>query len=108
MEPSIIYHLTSLQEWEQAQDIGFYEPKGFAEDGFIHCASEEQLDGVIERHFARHENLVKLVIDTHRLTQKLRYDMNEKLQQEFPHIYGQLNIEAVVQVIFLDPISSEE
>ncbi len=108
MEPQIIYHFTTLQEWELAQDIGFYEPKGFAEEGFIHCATEEQIDGVLDRYFARHENLVKLVIDTQKLTQRLQYDMSEKLGEEFPHVYGQLNIEAVVQVVFIDPISSED
>ena len=108
MEPSVIYHLTTLPEWEYAQDIGFYEPKGFAEEGFIHCATESQVEGVIDRYFARHENLIKLVIDPSKLTQKLQFDLSTKLQEEFPHIYGQLNIEAVTQVIFLDPISSEE
>lgn len=102
-----IYHFTTLEEWEKAQDMGFYEPVGYAEEGFIHCATETQLDSVLERHFARHANLIKLVIDPAKLTHKLQYDLNAKLQEEFPHIYGHLNIEAVVQVVFLDPISSE-
>lgn len=108
MEQQIIYHFTTLQQWELAQDIGFYEPEGFAEEGFIHCATEAQTEGVLQRYFAQHQNLVKLVIDTHRLTQKLQYDKSETVGEEFPHIYGQLNIEAVVQVVFLDPISSED
>ena len=103
----LIYHLTTLDLWERAQDIGFYESKGFAEEGFIHCATENQLDGVLERYFARHENLIKLIIDPSRLTHKLQYDMSDSLLEEFPHIYGPLNIEAVVQIVFLDPISSE-
>lgn len=108
MEASVIYHLTTLQEWEDAEDKGDYEPPSYLNDGFIHCATEEQVKGVMQRNFKQHENLVKLVIDPSRLTSSLRYDKDEELQQEFPHIYGPLNLEAVTQIVFLDPISSEE
>jgi uncharacterized protein (DUF952 family) len=96
-----------LHEWEEAQDKGVYEPPSFQREGFIHCSTEEQLDDVMKRHFPEHENLVKLIIDPARLTQKLQYDKNEEHQQEFPHIYGPLNLEAVTQIVFLDPITAE-
>ena len=108
MDAPVIYHLTTLQEWEDAQDKGSYEPPSFQREGFIHCATEEQVGGVLKRHFKEHENLVKLIIDPSRLTQKLQYDRNEEQQQDFPHIYGALNLEAVTQIVFLDPITSED
>lgn len=108
MEAPVIYHFTTLQEWEEAQDKGSYEPPSFQREGFIHCATQEQLEGVLQKHFKQHENLVKLVIDPSRLTSSLRYDKDEEQQQEFPHIYGPLNLEAVTQIVFLDPISSED
>jgi uncharacterized protein (DUF952 family) len=108
MATPVIYHLTTVNEWEHAQDVGFYEPPSLQKEGFIHCSTAEQLDEVMKRHFKKHENLIKLVIDPNRLMQPLKYDMNEEYGQEFPHIYGQLNLEAVTQVIFLDPITSEE
>lgn len=108
MEPNVIFHFTTLQEWEHAQDLGFYQPKGFLDEGFIHCAKENQVNGVLERYFKGHQNLVKLVIDPQKLTHRIQYDLSETLQQDFPHIYGPLNIEAVVQVVFVDPITSEE
>lgn len=108
MNASVIYHLTTLQEWEDAQDKGIYEPPSFQREGFIHCSTEEQLNEVIKKHFKQHENLVKLVIDPSRLISSLRYDDVEEQQQKFPHIYGPLNLEAVTQIVFLDPISSEE
>ncbi len=77
-------------------------------EGFIHCSTEEQLEGVMQKHFKQHENLVKLTIDPLRLTSSLRYDKDGEQQQGFPHIYGPLNLEAVTQIVFLDPISSEE
>src|SRR5438094_885042 len=99
MKDPVIYHLTTVQEWEDAQDLGSYQPSSFVKDGFIHCASESQVDSVLKRHFQHHENLVKLVIDPSRLTNRLQYDRVEDQNQEFPHIYGPLNIEAVTQII---------
>ena len=108
MPAPVIYHLTTVEEWEDAQDKGNYEPNSFKTVGFIHCASEAQVEKVLERHFKGQENLVKLVIDPANLTQKLQYDYNEELKEEFPHIYGPLNIQAVTQVVFLAPITSDK
>ncbi len=63
MEAQLIYHLTTVEEWEDAQDKGSYEPSSFIREGFIHCSTEEQLEGVMQRHFKKQENLVKLVIE---------------------------------------------
>jgi len=104
----VIYHFTTLQEWEEAQDKGSYEPPSYQREGFIHCATEAQTERVLEKHFKQHENLIKLVIDPTRLTSSIRYDKNEEQQQEFPHIYGPLNLQAVTEIVFLDPITSEK
>jgi uncharacterized protein (DUF952 family) len=108
MDAQVIYHLTTVEEWEDAQDEGGYQPPSFKKEGFIHCSTAEQLDSVLEKHFKGQENLVKLVIDPARLTQRLQYDRVEDSQEEFPHIYGPLNIEAVTQIVFLEPITSDK
>lgn len=108
MEAQVIYHLTTVEEWEDAQDKGSYEPPSFKREGFIHCSTEEQLEDVIQRHFKKQENLVKLVIDPSKLLEKLQYDHDKQLNQQFPHIYGPLNIEAVIQIVFLAPITSDK
>ena len=107
MNASVIYHLTTVEEWEDAQDQGTYQPPSFIREGFIHCCTEEQLQSVQDRHFKGQENLVKLVIDPSLLNEKLQYDRDEKLQQEFPHIYGPLNLSAVTEIVFLEPITSD-
>lgn len=108
MDASVIYHLTTLPEWEKAQDKGHYEPPTFEREGFIHCCTDEQLQEVMKRHFEQHENLIKLVVDPARLIQPLKYERNDSYNMEFPHVYGPLNLEAVTQVVFLDPITSED
>lgn len=108
MDATVIYHLTTVEEWEDAQDKGIYEPPSYKNEGFIHCCTEEQLDGVLQRSFQQHENLVKLFIDPTKVHPELKYDRDESLQQDFPHIYGPLNLGAVTQIIFLDPITSDK
>jgi len=108
MDAKLIYHLTTVEEWEDAQDKGSYEPPSFQKDGFIHCCTKEQLESVQKRLFQGQENLVKLVIDPNNLMEKLQYDFDEELQQEFPHIYGPLNIQSVTQIVFLEPITSDK
>jgi uncharacterized protein (DUF952 family) len=108
MDARVIYHLTTVEEWEDAQDQGSYQPPSFTREGFIHCCTEEQLASVQERHFQGQENLVKLVIDPTLLNQKLQYDRDEQLQQEFPHVYGPLNLSAVTEIVFLAPITSDK
>lgn len=108
MDTSVIYHLTTVEEWEDAQDLGVYQPPSLHREGFVHCCTEEQLAGVQERLFKGQENLVKLVIDPSLLNQKLQYDKDENLQQEFPHVYGPLNLSAVTEIVFLTAITSDK
>lgn len=95
----IIYHVTTLAEWQNALEQGFYEASSLPIEGFIHCSKEEQVAGVLERYFAGVDELVKLVIDTTKLTNPLKYELAPSVNQEFPHIYGALNLDAVIEVI---------
>lgn len=108
METPVIFHLTTITEWEKAQDRGIYEPDSVVKEGFIHCSTKEQLDGVMTRYFKEHENLVKLVIDPSRVLHPIKYESGTNHQDMYPHIYGPLNLEAVTQIVFLDPITSED
>ena len=65
------------------------------EVGFIHAATQEQVDGVQARYYADAGDLVLLTIDTDRLISPWRFDPVG--EQEFPHIYGPLNLDAVVR-----------
>ena len=95
---SIIYHVTTATEWNAAKEKGFYEALSLKDEGFIHCSHEHQLAGVLERYFAGKTNLVKLVIDTDKLTSKFVFDWSPSLADTFPHVYGLINIEAIINV----------
>ncbi|TCZ68398.1 DUF952 domain-containing protein [Flaviaesturariibacter aridisoli] len=98
-----IYHVTTRAEWEQAQQQGFYEAASLPVEGFIHASADErQVQGVLQRYFAGQSGLVKLTIDTSKLTHELKWELAPSVGEEFPHIYGPLNVEAVVSVEQLD------
>ncbi len=94
----IIYHVTTTEEWQKAIEQNFYEAASLATEGFIHCSTEQQLNGVLQRYFAGKTNLVKLTIDTSKLTAKLKFDFSPSINELFPHIYGAINTEAVTAV----------
>ena len=97
----IIYHVTTASAWNTACENGFYEAPSLQSEGFIHCAEDHQVAGVLERYFKGKEKLVKLVINTDKLTSKYMFDWSPSVADTFPHIYGPINIDAVVDTIGL-------
>jgi uncharacterized protein (DUF952 family) len=67
-------------------------------DGFIHCCEDEQVDGVLERYYAGKKDLVKLVVDSKKLIPVLKYELAPSVNEHFPHVYGPINLEAVLLV----------
>lgn len=95
---SVIYHITTRQEWNNAQSSGKYEAVSLKEEGFIHCSQEPQIPGVLQRYFAGKKDLVKLAIDTDKLQSQLIYEWSPSIADTFPHIYGPINTSAVLAV----------
>lgn len=94
-----IYHVTTVAGWEAAKAKGYYEHPSLNEEGFIHCSQDHQVAGVLERYFAGQSGLVKLVIDTGRLTSKFVFDWSPSTKDTFPHVYGAINTDAVTAVL---------
>jgi len=95
----IIYHVTTVAEWKAAQEKGFYEAPSLVTEGFIHCSQDHQVAAVLERYFTGKTNLVKLTIDTGKLTSKFVFDWSPSTADTFPHVYGTINPDAVIDVV---------
>ena len=95
----IIYHVTTAADWKAAQQKGFYEHPSLVAEGFIHCSQDHQVAGVLERYFAGQTDLIKLVIDTDKLSSKFVFDWSPSTADTFPHVYGTINTDAVIDVI---------
>ena len=72
-------------------------------DGFVHCSTEDQVVNVADTRFRGQKGLVLLCIDTDKVTAEIRYENLEGGQELFPHIYGEINTDAVVQVAEFKP-----
>jgi uncharacterized protein (DUF952 family) len=93
-----ILHITQRQQWESAKSIGTYRGPTLDTEGFIHCSTLAQVIGSANRFFKNQKDLVIIIIDGDRVNPEIRYE-GETINNLFPHIYGALNIEAVVQAI---------
>jgi uncharacterized protein (DUF952 family) len=98
MESEYIYHITSQAEWENAKKNNEYFPVNYEVDGFIHCSIERQIPGVLERFYQGQKNLVKLKIEKEKVNRPVLFELAHDINELFPHIYGSLNIDAVVAV----------
>ena len=95
-----IFHITTRAEWKAATAAGAYEAPSLATEGFIHLSEPEQVEPTANRRFRGATNLVLLRVDTDRVSAPLKYEIGEPTTgEEFPHIYGPLNLDAVTEVI---------
>jgi uncharacterized protein (DUF952 family) len=101
MSQSIIFHITQSQKWENAKILGSYHIDSLDTEGFIHCSTNEQLIKTANRFFRHTKGLVVLLINSEKVKAEIRYEGRDN--DLFPHIYGDLNIDAVFQVIDFEP-----
>ncbi len=105
----MIYHITSRTAWNQARQRGDYRAESLETEGFIHCSTDEQVIPVVEKFYSGQNGLILLVIEPDRLTSDLKWEPPAEgapppgvpKDALFPHIYGPINLEAVVRVFDL-------
>jgi uncharacterized protein (DUF952 family) len=99
MESDYIYHVTTREQWEEAKKTGHYDSDTLTTEGFIHCSTEPQVAGVLERYYKGRTGLVKLKIKKSKVERPLVFELAGSINEVFPHIHGALNLDAVVEVI---------
>ena len=99
----IVYHITRKTDWAAALTAGLYTVDSLGAEGFIHCSTAQQVIATANRIFRGRRGLVLLCVDTHKVKPEIRYENLEGGQELFPHIYGEINTDAVVQVADFEP-----
>jgi len=107
----MIYHITTKQAWQAAQHDGIYRAESLESQGFIHLSQRGQIVRVADAIYRGVTGLVLLCVETERLSAPLKYEPPdtsvpaEHVQAElFPHLYGALNVDAVVQAVDFPPL----
>ena len=94
---NLIYHVVSTADWSGQKDQSAYQAASLKTEGFIHLSDKEQVAGVLERYYQGVPDLLLLHVDPSRLVHELTYEVATN-NERFPHLYGPLNKEAVVEV----------
>ena len=96
--PEPIYKILSEAAYEAAKREGhFFGSADDARDGFIHLSAAHQLETTLAAHFAGHEGLLLVALDPERLGPELKWEPSRG-GALFPHLYGRLDLAAVVAV----------
>ena len=99
-----LYHITDAEVARQATLAGQYAPEALTREGFIHCSYRHQVLAVANRLFRGRPNLVLLEIDSARVDCRIVDENLEGGKELFPHIYGPLDMTAVVSIL---PLTSD-
>jgi len=105
----MIFHITPRTAWDEAQQRGDYRAESLATEGFIHCSTISQVLPVAESFYKSQNGLVLLVIEPTLLSSDLIWEppsggsppSGVPEGDPFPHIYGSINLDAVVKVVDL-------
>jgi uncharacterized protein (DUF952 family) len=99
----MILHIAHESEWLAAVPLGLYRADSLETEGFIHCSTVEQVLGPANEMFHGQDGLVLLAIDPEKVGAPIIYEDCYESGQEFPHIYGPLEVKAVKAVIPFPP-----
>jgi uncharacterized protein (DUF952 family) len=102
----MVMHIVKRIEWADAVARGTYAPVSLRAQRFIHCSTIAQVIDTANRFYRGNKDLVVLCIDERRLKAQLKYEApatahGESAGEMFPHLYGELNLDAVVRVVEL-------
>jgi len=105
-----ILHLASNDAWLAADNEGVYRTDSLSAEGFIHCSKPSQIVDMANTFYHGQMGMVLLVIDPSRLEAELKWEPPAEVAPShapagalFPHIYGPLNLDAVVKVVAFEP-----
>lgn len=106
----MIFHITSHTAWAEAQAKGEYTAPSLVMEGFIHCSTLSQVLPVAENYYKGETGLILLVIDPSLLSSALNWEppsggappSGVPAGNMYPHVYGPVNLSAVVKVVDLE------
>jgi uncharacterized protein (DUF952 family) len=95
-----LLHISTRGLWQRALEEGVYTDPSLEREGFIHCSLPEQVAFVASSRFRGESGLILLCIDADLVGPEIRY---EGEIDQYPHIYGPLNLDAVYRIVEYEP-----
>lgn len=92
-----IIHLINQGEWESSRGESLLFSESISQFGFVHCCLPEQVPVVLEKWFTQQENVIAVEINSELLDVPLVFENLEGGEEQFPHIYGLVNQNAIIK-----------
>ena len=94
-----IYKICPASAWREAErQAVFRGSAGDIRDGFIHFSTAAQVAETASKHFFGQTGLFLIEVDADALGEALRWEPSRN-DELFPHLYGELDLGAVTQVL---------
>ncbi|MGE7881831.1 DUF952 domain-containing protein [Bacillus sp. NPDC094077] len=94
----MIIKIITKRNWDIAKTTGEINEASLIEEGFIHCSLLDQALKVAQKHFSHEEEVLLLTINPSLVKAEIKYELASN-GQEYPHVYGVINVESIVEVI---------
>jgi uncharacterized protein (DUF952 family) len=91
-----LFHITTRNAWNHSQAARVYRAPSLETEGFIHLSTEDQWRHTLHRLFRGVADLVILRIDPRRVDAEIKFERADG--EEFPHLYGPLPTDAVINL----------
>ena len=96
-----IYKISPASAWREAERAGVYRGSADdARDGYIHLSTASQLAETLRKHYFGQTGLFLIAVDADALGEVLRWEKSRN-DELFPHLYGELDLGAVTDVLEL-------
>ena len=102
---ALILHCIDKSLWDVRKDLDFWGEEEISAEGFIHFSQPFYFWRVAPNFIGSSSEKVLLLADTEKLVSELRYEDADGCGREYPHLYGLMNNDAVIDVLpfSLDP-----
>jgi uncharacterized protein (DUF952 family) len=94
-----IYKICPAPAWREAERQGVF--RGSSDDirdGFIHFSTASQVAETARKHFSGQTGLFLIAVDADALGEALKWERSRN-DELFPHLYGELDLGAVTDVL---------
>ncbi|MFL5814370.1 MAG: DUF952 domain-containing protein [Bdellovibrionia bacterium] len=98
MKAPFILHIAKKSDWEKAQAKGELVAPSLTSEKFIHFSYPHQAVESANKHYRGERDLVLLRVDESKLKSQLKVEPSRG-GEGFPHLYGPLNTDAVIEAI---------
>ncbi len=104
----MIFHITTPEDWQKAQQNKVYKCDSLEKEGFIHCSTKSHVLKIANTFYSNYNQLILLSINPDKLLANLKWESpvhphpnlaeNIDIYDKLPHIYGVINLDAIEEV----------